>query len=179
MEVFRQLSQSLRSGHIRALVIGGHAVGAVARRRFTNDIDLLIAASAADDLAVLLASCGYRRTAANALVIRHVHADVMEAPVDVLLVNETTFQKLWDESREASIEGHLVRVPSPANLIALKLHAMRQDSRRFAQDAADIAAIVDTHPDELDEATLIALCGRFGGPEMWKRLHPALGSHDR
>ena len=174
MEVFRQLSQSLASGQLRALVIGGHAVGALARRRYTNDVDLLIATSDESALTTTLAVAGYRKIAANALVIRYVHSDLLEPPVDALLVNDTTFARLWQDSRETTVEGHAVRIPSPMNLVALKLHAIRQDGTRFPQDAADIAAIVAAHRETFDDATLTALCERFGGAGAWERLRPLL-----
>ena len=51
-------------------------------------------------------------------------------PVDIMLVSRETFLKLADGRRELEFGPTRLGVPQPLPLIALKLHAMKNDARR-------------------------------------------------
>jgi hypothetical protein len=94
-------------------------------------------------------------------------------PVDLMFVNETTFQKMWAERVSTTIAGSAAYIPAPTHLVALKLHALKFGPERRAQkDLEDIVEIVIANQisDKLRD-----LCDRFGTAELYERIKTALG----
>ena len=64
-------------------------------------------------------------------------------PVDLMLVDASTFSKLVSTPHSCVLEEVPVSVPALPHLIALKLHALRQGSRhRHARDFLDVVELV-------------------------------------
>ncbi len=65
--------------------------------------------------------------------------------------------------------GLTLRVPSLPHLIALKLHAARQESRE-GRDVPDIVALLEANPGVVPPAVLCELCARYGTPGIAEQL---------
>ncbi len=62
-------------------------------------------------------------------------------------------------------------VPSVHHLIALKLHALKNNSAgRMVKDMGDIAALVQQHKIDIKSETFKALCLKFGGAAIYQRI---------
>ena len=63
--------------------------------------------------------------------------------IDLMLVRDETFEQFWTASEERTAMGVLVRVPSLDHLIALNLHALKQQlAHRTFKDADDVGSLV-------------------------------------
>ena len=126
---------------LRFLVIGGYAVNAHGYSRTTIDIDFLVRR---EDRALWMARLCQRGCA----ILRE--ADVFMqftqergTAIDLMLVRDETFEQFWTASEERTAMGVLVRVPSLDHLIALKLHALKQQlAQRTFKDADDVESLV-------------------------------------
>ncbi|MGC3990457.1 MAG: nucleotidyl transferase AbiEii/AbiGii toxin family protein [Chthoniobacteraceae bacterium] len=90
--------------------------------------------------------------------------------MDILFTNRATFSSLYTGSvllKRSPIE---FRVPSLLHLIALKLHAMRNQPEREARDLPDILELLRLHPEELSAGDLRALCDRYSTPSMAEKI---------
>jgi hypothetical protein len=145
----------------------------------TRDIDLLVAPDELPQLEAILLRAGYQRGAANHLVVKFHHPSLLLMPVDVLLVNQSTLAKLWQESRPVTIEGLPLKVPKPLHLAAMKFHAMKENADRLAKDGADIVSLMQSHPREMTVESVEEACRTFGTPEIWRRFRAMLGSDDQ
>ena len=153
------------------LLIGGRGLEAHGYVRNTRDLDLLVRLTDLDRLAECLREFGYARTAETAIFSRWRSSDPEADDLDLLYVDATTFDKL---SRDAvtMVWGALsVRVPSITGMIALKLHAMRNQPDRCIRDTQDIQEMLRLHPRAVALDDLRALCERYGPPNSFDTIH--------
>ena len=91
--------------------------------------------------------------------------------VDVMLLNKATFDKLRAQSREIDMGGTALRVPKPLHLVALKLHALKQNPKRLGKDWEDIQYLL-THYEWTAEE-LSELVERYASAESREMLRQA------
>lgn len=149
------------------IVIGGNAVIAYGYPRTTVDVDLLVKDTDRRKWDELIIPLGYRQ--------HHIHRvfhmynpipDGMPA-VDFMLVNEHTFSKLSENTRETELGGATVRIPSLRNLIALKLHALRYGGEhRHTRDLLDIVELSQLNQVDLESPEYVEILVRYATPAI-------------
>jgi hypothetical protein len=152
------------------LVVGGHALTAYSVVRQTIDVDCLIAFNKTNALAQILRGGGYREIGRTENAVRYANSAPELPDVDVLLVDASTFEKLFAESKILRRGQHDFRVPSLRHLIALKLHAIRNDPRREARDFADIAELLRANPGKISRQELQQIAQQFAPAEFETKL---------
>lgn len=156
--VFDLLARSQRP----LLIIGGHALEAHGVSRQTADVDCLIAAEDRAALGELLHSGGFTLVGETENFARYEHQSPLLPDVDVLLVDATTLEKLLPAAVPIHGSREGLRTPALAHLIALKLHAIRNNPLREARDLGDIAELLRANPKSIPSEELAALCSQFG-----------------
>ncbi len=127
----------------RLCVVGALALAAWGRPRFTADLDVLTSAACRDALVAALQERGYETLYASAGFSNHLHPDPARGRVDVLYVDAATADRLFvAASPRLELGGRHHLVPAPEHLVALKLHAIRNDPSREFRDLADIDALM-------------------------------------
>ncbi len=164
--VFDLLARSSRP----FLIVGGHALAAHGLIRQTIDIDCLIIAEDQEAFGANVISGGYTMTARTENFARYAHESTQMPEIDVLFVDQNTFRKLEHEAIQLHRGQGEFRVPGLAQLIALKLHAIRNQPHRLARDLFDIAELLRLNPGKLTEADLGHLCEKFGPPGIRAKL---------
>jgi hypothetical protein len=155
---------------VPVLVIGGQALPAYGVVRQTVDLDCLVADEDLERLDALLRQGGFRVEERTAIFSRYRHPDPLEGDVDLLAVDRETMDAMYGRGRELRLDAISLRVPSLPHLIALKLHAARNDPRRFLRDLADIADLRRANPDLVSTDELRGLCERYGPPGSFGAL---------
>lgn len=120
------------------LVVGGLALQVLGHSRATFDLDVAARTETASAAAELLSKLGYRALYQSSGFANHVHVDPELGRVDFVFVDAPTAQKMFAGAREATLAGHRVRVPKPEHLIAMKVHAMKNDPTRSFKELADV-----------------------------------------
>lgn len=155
---------------IAFLLIGGRGLERHGHVRSTLDIDLLVRENDLESLGGCLRDFGYAKTAETPIFSRWRSKDPAMLDVDLLHVDESTFAKL-DADAVSSGQGSLaVRVPSVGGMIALKLHAMRNQPDRRVRDTQDIQALLRLNPEALELEGLRRLCERYGPPGIFESI---------
>ena len=170
-DIVEYLWHAQERGEISFLLIGGRSLEAYGYVRNTRDIDLLIASKDIPAMEGLLISASYQKVAESPIFSRWQHRDLMEEDIDLMFVDEGTFDKLSTGCGVLSVGSASLRVPSVASLIALKLHAMKNNPERFGKDATDILEIIKRNPMSITENELNALCVKFGPPDCWAKIN--------
>ena len=155
----------------RFLIVGGHALAAHALVRQTLDVDCLIMAEDEEMFGKHLQSAGWQLTGRSENFARYDAASPDVPSVDVLLVDRETFAKLQSESIPLRRGAHEFQVPGMAQLIALKLHAIRNEPRRTARDLGDIAELLRLNAGRITTGDLDKLCEKFGPAGIRAKLH--------
>lgn len=164
------IAECLSQAGVKAILVGGLAMEAHGYGRQTYDLDCLIVGSDAEPFEKALLAAGYTREPTGGNFRRYVPATVYHAPVDVLLVESDTFERMFKESRPWRYGEVTLRVPSLPHLIALKLHAIRNNSVREARDLGDVAELLAANPGAIGEEELADLCAKYGPAGIRERL---------
>ncbi len=125
------------------LVIGGHAINAYCEPRATLDVDFLIRKRDRPRWCALLAAEGFKLKHEAENFIQFSPPYGVAFRLDLMLVNDSTFTKLYGTARRMPCLGTEVLIPDILNLIALKVHAIRHGPReRHNKDWLDIENLV-------------------------------------
>ena len=155
------------------LVIGGHAVILHGYQRNTADLDVLIRRTDLDAWVGALAKVNYRPDYIQRTFAR-LRSSAGAIDLDVMLVSDETFEKMAAQSKVTEFEQTPVSIPSIEHLIALKLHALKQDLRhRRLRDADDVINLVLNNGINLEESRWREIFERHGTLDWYERIRKA------
>lgn len=166
------LATRAKKKDLPVLLIGGHAVTALGSPRSTFDIDLLISRSTAKQWQEELAALHYQVFHENENFLQFESSkDLSLPPIDCMLVSDDVFGQLY----KTRVASEPLPTPGVIQIIALKLHALKQPSREGNQDWTDILALIDAHSLSLDNSELNAILLRHGGESAIDKVRDHLG----
>ena len=168
--VMQLISNGLQAGQVSALLIGGHALPAFGYQRQTVDLDCLMATSEAHVLHEVLIGAGYSEADRTDMFVRYPHPSVYLLDVDVLLVDRSTFDKLEAKSLVYHVGGAEMRVPCLLHLVALNLHAIKNNPKRELRDLSDIVELLQENPQTISTEDLVAVCEQYGPAGVLGRI---------
>ena len=91
-----------------------------------------------------------------------------------MLLNDSTFTKLFASSVEKSAGGVLVRFPCVEHLIALKVHALQHThTRRFLKDFQDVVELVLRNKINLADSSIQDMFTKYGNNELYEKVRRA------
>ena len=149
------------------LIIGGYAVAAHGHTRATFDVDFLVRRAERDAWFTRLQAAGLKlfgETSAFAQFNQPMGGDGL----DLMFVDEPTFQRMWETSEERQFGGSSARVPCLDHLLALKLHALKQAlPNRASKDAEDVEILARRHRLDLHDPRYEQLFLKYGTREIY------------
>lgn len=149
------------------LIIGGYAVGAHGHTRATFDVDFLVRSANREEWFARLAAAGlklFAQTKAFAQFSQAVAGDGL----DLMFVDEATFDRMWQAAVLRDFGGAQARVPCLDHLLALKLHALKQSlAHRTAKDAEDVEILVRRNGLNLRDSRYQELFLKHGTRELY------------
>lgn len=168
-EFAHSLYQSFEREGIPLLLAGGWAVCHHGYTRYTNDIDWVC--SRADEARAihLMKSLGFD-IVFEAMATRFhntKHFDLL--PVDLLWVSAETFARMAATNQRTGIRAEMPVIDFES-LLAMKLHALKDDEERHGKDMLDIRNLLGENKHAISEEKLRELCERFAGPDAYNRV---------
>lgn len=173
-ELVRKLAEEQNNRRLQFLLIGGYGLEAHRVQRDTRDIDFAVVSESVPEVEKILFGLGYERTSLNNLCGRYDHPSGPVIPVDLLLVNQDTMAKLLQDSVPHEFLGLEIRAPSVPSFIALKLHAIKWNAKRFGKDASDIVRLIEQNPEAVSMEQLKELCDKFASPGVFEKFQTLL-----
>ncbi len=152
------------------LLIGGHAVAAHGHTRATFDVDFLVCQS--DRIAWLekLARSGLKLTSETTAFAQFTQKENGDG-LDLMFVNQPTFDSLRANSLEKDFGEFQARIPSLDHLLALKLHALKQGLLyRTSKDAEDVEMLARRNQLDLTEPRYEQLFLKYGNREIYETI---------
>jgi len=168
------ISEGMTERGVPFLLIGGMALPAFNVVRQTIDVDLLIATGKECVLQEVLIAEGYTEIGRTENFVRYASLSIYHADVDVLLIDEGTFEKIMAESHSFNTGRAFFKVPCAMHMIMLKLHAMKNNKSREIKDLGDIVEILRNSREVLDEKELDDICSRYGPEGIYLKIKDAL-----
>ena len=172
---FRIVGAACRQTAARVILIGGQALGARGYQRVTLDVDFMITEQDYGKLKPALEQKGYREAVRTdvAAKMRARSDDLID--IDFMFVDGSTFDGVQKESAEEGFEEYKFWVPKPEHLIALKLHAIKQQpDLRELKDLNDIVELIRANPIDVHSGDFQSLCLRFGTAAIYEKIIKAV-----
>jgi hypothetical protein len=173
MTFFTVIDQAARASHLSYLVIGGYAVIAHGYPRLTFDFDLAVERERRREWLECVAALGYgvHHDGGNFLQLA---SEQHAWPLDLMLLNESTFSKLIRASVTRNIGETSIRIPSVEHLLALKFHALKHThARRFLKDFQDVTDLIIRNRIDLAAPEIREIFQRYGPPDLYEKVRRA------
>lgn len=166
----KDFSQSLferfEEAGIPLLLAGGWAVNSYGFSRNTLDVDWVCARSRAPDATTLMSELGFEAVTDGMATRFRYRRDFAFPAIDLIWVNDETFSRIIGEIDHAL--G--VRLVTFEGLIAMKLHALKDDVQRKGRDLRDLQELLSKHPGRIPEHDLREMCAKYAGPDAYNRV---------
>ncbi len=168
-EFAHSLYQSFEREGIPLLLAGGWAVSHHGYTRYTNDIDWVCSRANETRALDLMRSLGFEIVFETmATRFRHrKHLDLL--PVDLLWVSAETFAKMATTDQRTGIRADMPVIDFET-LLAMKLHALKDDKERDGRDLLDIRLLLKENKGVMTEEHLREICERFAGPDAYNLI---------
>lgn len=155
---------------LRFLIIGGYAVAAHGHTRATFDVDFLVRRADRDTWVSRIAAIGMNRFGETRTFAQFAQPETGDG-LDLMFVEDATFEPMWLTSEERGFGGSRARVPSLEHLLALKLHALKQAiPHRTAKDAEDVEMLIRRNHLDLRQPDYEKLFLKYGNLEIYETL---------
>lgn len=92
-------------------------------------------------------------------------------PVDLLWVSPETFSKMATTNQRTGPHDD-IPVIDLESLLAMKLHALKDQEERGGRDLLDIRLLLRVNAHAITEVRLRELCERFAGPDAYALIRP-------
>jgi len=167
--VLQQIVGFVRGEGHSIAVIGGFGLHAYGLSRLTYDLDLVTEAEAQDALIRFMESLGYETLYRSVGYSNHLHTRKEMGRVDFVYVRGDSSRKIFGQAKEMIVvEDVAIPVPRPEHLIAMKVHAMKNDPGRVHHEMADIRYLLSL--EGVDEDEVRAYFERAGLKERFDEL---------
>ena len=165
-----------RQAGLRYLLIGGHAIISYCEPRGTLDVDFMVRRSNLVGWRALLESEGFKQMHDGKTFAQFSPPYGVEWRLDLMLVNDQTFDKLEAGARVIRVIGIESRVPRAEHLIALKLHALKHGHpERFEKDFGDVLSLTRNIGCDVRSTGYRQLFDQFGTPELYEKVLARIG----
>lgn len=163
------LFQRFEQEGIPLLLAGGWAVRHHGYSRYTNDIDWICSRVDESRALELMRSLGFEVVFESmATRCRHPkHLDLL--PVDLLWVSPETFAKMALSDQRTGNHADMPVIDFES-LLAMKLHALKDDQERDGKDLLDIRLLLRENKGVMNENRLREICERYAGPDAYKMV---------
>ena len=179
MEILRVIKEQAARLGLDFLVVGGHAVCSYGIDRQTGDLDLCVRRPDVGAWRAMLADLGYTPFHEKEGFVQLRPPEIGQWPVDLMIVDEATFQALMGDARAVCFVDTSVPVPSVLHLIAMKLHALRSNlEHRERKDLDDVVSLIEKQELVVDDESFRDLCARFGTEGIYEEICLSLAKRD-
>lgn len=173
------ISAVLEKGNVPHILIGGFAVNAYEVSRFTGDVDFLIDEVDYPKAVEVLKEIGYKEEVNGRAFARFSHPSPNYMPLDFLFVDQKTFREMKAQGKQVKMSGQGFVAPSLSHLIALKLHAIKNNPQsRELKDLSDIVDLIKQNRFDYLNDSFRQLCLKYGNLKIHQKIIEALGEKE-
>jgi len=168
---FKLVAEGIQKSGRPLILIGGQAMALRGYQRATLDIDFMMTETDYEKLKPVLSGEGYHEVARTAVAAKLSPESENLLDMDILFVDEKTFCAVQKDAKKETFQGVSFLVPSVEHLIALKLHAIKQQpGARELKDLGDIVELIKSNHLNAHEESFKKLCLKFGTPDIYKKI---------
>ena len=173
--LFDLVAEATQKENVPSLLIGGFAVNYHGIMRQTQDVDFLMMEKDYDKIRPFLEKSGCHEVVRNNLFARLENRETLPSELDIMFVVQETLKGMLDEAEITEIKGKKFKVASLDHLLALKLHAMKQNIRRRGfRDLTDVLDLAERNQIDTKSKKFEDLCLKYGGEEIYRMIKELL-----
>jgi len=166
-----QLKELFSAHKIPFILVGGLALHFHYYDRLTTDIDFMIAESDFEQIKPHLESLGYKLFAKEDAFARFDGSTKNLMNLDLLFVDQETFDAIRNEGKEIELRKTKLTVPSLYHLIALKLHAIKSNPKfREMKDYPDIVELIHHNNIDINDPAFQKVLLKYGSKETYDKI---------
>lgn len=169
--VFHLMAQEFAKVKIPFVLIGGFAVNHYRFSRATGDVDILMAEEDYAKARPILEKGGYEEVIFGKIFARFAHKKQTFLNLDVLFIDRNSMKGILKDANETKMEGMKIKVPSLKHLMALKLHALKNNPvNREIPDLIDLVNLIRENKIDVKKASFRELCLKYGSKDLYERI---------
>ncbi|MFH1762111.1 MAG: nucleotidyl transferase AbiEii/AbiGii toxin family protein [bacterium] len=170
--VFHLISDICEKQDVSCILIGGFAVNYYHVSRQTADVDFLITKSDFEKISGLLEINHYKQIYSEEIFTRYTSRNIrLILDIDFPFVDSETFSKIRKSGEKIKIAGREFYVPSLENLIALKLHSIKNNpENRQNKDLFDILELIKANKMDYNSSRFKELCLQYGAYALYEEI---------
>lgn len=168
--IFHLVSTEFEKAKIPFILIGGFAVNAYKVSRSTGDVDFLMALEDLPNALRIMEGNDYKKFDEGEFFVRLSPARRPGMIVDFVLVDRITLDKMIREAKPVKLLGLRFIIPSVHHLIALKLHALKNNSNREYKDLIDIFDLIKANKINVHTEEFREMCLKFGTEAIYSKI---------
>jgi len=169
-KAFHLVAKASKESAVPCVLIGGFAINFYKVTRNTLDVDFLITKEDFIKIRNALLIAGYAEEFATDVAIRFSNKiDALD--IDFMIVDNTTREKIIKAGKIAEVVGEKLIIPSINHLIALKLHAIKNNQKnRIWKDLPDIIRLIKMNNIDCKTAGFKDLCLKYGNNKTYQTI---------
>ncbi len=169
--VFDLISREFPKNKIPCVLIGGFAVNNHKVSRQTVDVDFMINDANSEKAITTLKNAGYQLVNLQDAFAQFKSKDPAYMDLDLMFVDSPTFNEISKAGIKITLFGHDFFVPRVEHLIALKLHALKNNfSYRQDTDLPDIRKLVEANGIDPKSDPFKDLCLKYGNADIYRLI---------
>lgn len=167
-KAFHLVAGASKKAAVPCVLIGGFAINFYKVTRNTLDIDFLITKEDFTKIKDPLLAAGYAEEFATDVAVRFSNkTDALD--IDFMIVDDLTREKIIKDGKTAEIVGEKLIIPSLNHLIALKLHAIKNNRKnRIWKDLPDIIRLIQINNVDCRNGAFKEICLKYGNNEIYQ-----------
>lgn len=167
-KAFHLVAGASKKAAVPCVLIGGFAINFYKVTRNTLDIDFLITEGDLAKVKDALCAAGYAEEFATNVAVRFSNkTDALD--IDFMIVDDLTRKKIIKDGKSAEIVGEKLIIPSIYHLIALKLHAIKNNKKsRVWKDLPDIIRLIEMNNIDCKDKAFKDICLKYGDDETYQ-----------
>ncbi|MSR76996.1 MAG: hypothetical protein EXS63_02045 [Candidatus Omnitrophica bacterium] len=168
--IFKIITREFKKRKIRCVLIGGFAINQYRPARHTADIDFLVDEKDFSSIDSILKPYGFKNGPRTSIFARLEALQQQEMDLDFLFVDAEILKRIFDEGQFVRIGGERFVIPSIEHLIALKLHAVKNNPARQLKDLFDILEMIEANRLNVRTEKFKKLCLNYGSRELYEKI---------
>lgn len=174
LTVFHLISDIFNKSSANCVLIGGFAINYYGVTGQTIDVDFLCTLDDYKKIQNFLGKEGYEtyRKEENFIQLEDKKSGLMD--IDFMFVDQSTLNEIKESGKEIEIAGQKFTIPSLFNLIALKLHSIKNNPKREITDLPDIIRLIVKNSIDINSHDFKDLCLKYGTEDICERIRKTI-----
>lgn len=178
-DIIKEIGSKLKGNINMPILVGGWAINLMGHARQTLDVDFMIDEADYKSTETILNQLGYYESCKTPMFSRFEFKSGTDSSlpvIDCLFAEKETYLKIKKTGTVTNLFGMDFLLPSPINIIAMKLHALKYSpDRSRPHDFEDVLALIEINSLDIGKnSEFEKVCLKYGTENILKDIREVL-----